>query len=70
MLLEKAWAKVFKSYENIFAGYNEEGLLAISGAPSAHVSTRKSGFLRSVIAQFGKGSIITCATSKDVGQLT
>jgi hypothetical protein len=34
------------------------------------VSSKKNGFLKSIIAQFGKGSIITCATSKDVGQLT
>lgn len=41
MFLEKAWAKVYKSYENIHAGYNNEGLLAISGAPSISISSRK-----------------------------
>ena len=61
---------MYKSYENIYSGYNEQGLLAISGAPSISVSTKKEGFLRRIIAEFGKGSIITCATSKDVSQLT
>lgn len=40
MLLEKAWAKVYGSYDNIHSGYNEEGLNALSGAPSIHVSAQ------------------------------
>jgi hypothetical protein len=35
-----------------------------------HISSKKNGFLRSIVAQFGKGSIVTCATSTDVNQLT
>ena len=34
LLLEKAWAKNFKSYDNIHSGYNSEGLIAVSGAPT------------------------------------
>lgn len=41
MLLEKAWAKIYHSYDNIYSGYNEEGLLAVSGAPSKPISTKK-----------------------------
>ena len=70
MLLEKAWAKSFKSYDNIHAGYNEEGLVAISGAPTISVSSRKNGFLIIVEAYLNKGAIVTCATSRDVHQLT
>jgi calpain-15 len=40
MLLEKAWAKVYGSYDNIHSGYNDEGLNAVSGAPSIIVSSQ------------------------------
>lgn len=70
MLLEKAWAKSFKSFDNIHSGYNEEGMIAVSGAPTLSVSSRKEGFLRTVEAYLKKGAIITCATSRDVHQLT
>ncbi len=50
MLLEKAWAKIYKSYDNIIAGYNHEGLVAISGAPTVQVSSKKEGFLKNIIA--------------------
>lgn len=48
MLLEKAWAKTFGSYDNIHSGYNEEGLTAIAGAPSIHTSSRDQGFLKKI----------------------
>lgn len=48
MLLEKAWAKVYGSYDNIHAGYNDEGLNAVSGAPSIMVSSKENEFLRRV----------------------
>ena len=70
MLLEKAWAKCFKSYDNIHAGYNAEGLVAIAGAPTIEVSSRQNGFLKTVQAHLNKGAIVTCATSRDVYQLT
>ena len=34
MLLEKAWAKAYGSYDAIDGGLSSEGLTAISGAPS------------------------------------
>ena len=34
MLLEKAWAKAYGSYDAIHGGLPSEGLTAISGAPS------------------------------------
>ena len=48
MLLEKAWAKVYKSFENIHSGFNEEGLLAVSGAPTISLSSRKDNFLQQI----------------------
>jgi hypothetical protein len=51
-------------------GIIKRGLLAISGAPSVQVSSKEQNFLRKVMAEFGKGAIITCATSRDVVQLT
>ena len=70
MLLEKAWAKVYGSYDNIHAGYNEEGLNAVSGAPSIFASSQEDGFARRVEVELGKGSIITCATSPYASQLS
>ena len=34
LLLEKAWAKIYGSYENIEAGYTREALYALTGAPT------------------------------------
>lgn len=36
MLLEKAWAKINISYENIDLGSSLEGLIALTGAPSKY----------------------------------
>ena len=41
MLLEKAWAKMFKSYANIEAGTIEEALEHLTGAPSFRFQTEK-----------------------------
>lgn len=70
MLLEKAWAKVYGSYDNIHSGYNEEGLNAVSGAPSIHVSAKENEFSRRIEVEINRGSIITCATSAYVNQLS
>ena len=39
MLVEKAWAKVFKNYTNIIGGYPREVLRAITGAPTKTIFT-------------------------------
>lgn len=70
MLLEKAWAKAFKSYDNIHSGFNEEGLSAVSGAPCLKMQSKEEGFLKRIDDELKKGCIVTCATSTDVGQLT
>lgn len=70
MLLEKAWAKVYGSYDNIHSGYNDEGLNAVSGAPSIFVSSQENEFLRRVEVELRRGSIITCATSSYVSQMS
>jgi len=45
MLLEKAWAKVFKSYKNTEAGYVSEALRILSGAPSEDLSMGNPKFI-------------------------
>ena len=36
LLLEKAWAKLFKNYENIESGITREVFHAITGAPTEY----------------------------------
>jgi len=36
LLLEKAWAKLFKNYENIESGVTREILHAFTGAPTEY----------------------------------
>ena len=38
ILLEKAWAKLYKSYYGIEKGYAEEGLHCLTGAPIVNLS--------------------------------
>lgn len=38
--LEKAWAKIFKGYENIVGGFMEEALRDLTGAPCKSFYTR------------------------------
>jgi hypothetical protein len=42
MLLEKAWAKVYTSYKRTEAGYPEEPLHDLTGAPIKQIYTRRS----------------------------
>ena len=44
MLLEKAWAKLYTSYKRIEAGYPEEGLHDLTGAPIKQIYTKQAGF--------------------------
>ena len=44
MLIEKAWAKVFESYENIEAGYGKEVLRTLTGAPTESLFTKDADF--------------------------
>ena len=39
LILEKAWAKIFGSYERIEAGLTREALKSLTGAPTAVVWT-------------------------------
>lgn len=44
LILEKAWAKLFKSYESIEAGYCREALRDLTGAPTKTVMTEETDF--------------------------
>ena len=48
MLLEKAWAKIYGGYDKIYGGHMNEGLSALSGAPSKFVSAQDMYFLKTV----------------------
>lgn len=45
MLLEKAWAKLYKSYKNTEAGYVSEALRILTGAPSEDLSVDNPRFI-------------------------
>ena len=42
ILLEKAWAKLYGSYRHIEAGFPEESLHDLTGAPIKHIFLKKS----------------------------
>ena len=44
VLLEKAWAKMYTSYKRIEAGFPEEGLHDLTGAPIRNLVMKKAGF--------------------------
>lgn len=44
VLLEKAWAKLYSSYKRIEAGYPEEGLHDLTGAPVRQISLQGGQF--------------------------
>jgi hypothetical protein len=69
MLLEKAWIKSFESCDNIRSGYNEEGLVAISGTHYLSFLQKEqlSHYHESLLE---KRAISTCTISRDVRQLT
>ena len=41
LLLEKAWAKIYGSYENIEAGFTREAMFALTGAPTKYFAIDK-----------------------------
>lgn len=45
MVIEKAWAKLFNSYENIEAGYPTEVLHCLTGAPTRTIFTSDDDFI-------------------------
>lgn len=44
VLLEKAWAKCYTSFKRIEAGYPEEPLHDLTGAPIKQISIKKGNF--------------------------
>jgi calpain-15 len=44
MIIEKAWAKVFGSYENIVSGFPTEVLRTLTGAPTRTIFTTDDDF--------------------------
>ena len=44
VLLEKAWAKLYTSYKRIEAGYPEEALHDLTGAPVRNLYLKQASF--------------------------
>lgn len=70
MLLEKAWAKIYGSYENIHAGFNDEGLTALTGAPCEQLLSDADGTLEKLKIYLKKGYIVSTSASDMIGQMS
>jgi calpain-15 len=70
MLLEKAWAKIYGSYDNIHAGFADEGLIALTGAPCEGLLSEWEGTIEKLKIYLKKGYIVSCSTSDLIGQMS
>lgn len=63
MLLEKAWAKINISYENIDLGSSLEGLVALTGAPSKYYRKDDEKVMDRIREAWNNKWIATCSGS-------
>ena len=65
MIIEKAWAKVFGSYENIEAGFPSEVLRTLTGAPTKTLFTKDEKFLGELDDCIKNRCIMVCSTKNE-----
>jgi calpain-15 len=70
LLLEKAWAKVYGSYDAIHAGYADEGMVALTGAPCENLLSDQDGTIDKLRIYLRKGYLISCSSSDMLGQMS
>ena len=64
MLLEKAWAKLFGSYERIEAGIPREVLRALTGAPTKIIYTDNKRLWEEILKAEENNYIVTAAAGE------
>ncbi|CAD8127631.1 unnamed protein product [Paramecium sonneborni] len=65
MVIEKAWAKVFGSYENIEAGYPTEVLRTLTGAATKTLFTKEDKFMEELQTCIQNRCIMVCSTKNE-----
>ena len=73
MLLEKAWAKLHVSYENIGLGTSLEAFVALTGAPCKYMKKEeeKDLSIKDFITDgFKKSAMVTCSGSVKLNELS
>jgi len=63
LILEKAWAKVNKSYENTITGYASEAFRALTGAPVEFYNHDYEEDLWDTLVQADQRNYIICASA-------
>ena len=69
LLLEKAWAKVYDSYDNIEGGNPEEGLTALTGAPCLKITGDDPMIFEKLRHYLQQNYIVTANTSDLVNKM-
>jgi calpain-15 len=75
MLIEKAMAKIYRSYEDIHLGWTEEGLNVLTGAPTEKVMVggtegAQNGGVVEVIRKAVNRKCVVCCSGKVLSQAT
>ncbi|CAD8192249.1 unnamed protein product [Paramecium pentaurelia] len=65
MVIEKAWAKVFGSYENIEAGFPSEVLRTLTGAPTRSLFTNDEKFIEDLESCIKNRCIMVCSSKNE-----
>ncbi|CAK69420.1 unnamed protein product (macronuclear) [Paramecium tetraurelia] len=65
MVIEKAWAKVFGSYENIEAGFPSEVLRTLTGAPTRTIFTSDENFVEDLESCIKNRCIMVCSSKNE-----
>jgi hypothetical protein len=69
MLIEKAMAKVYRSYENVHVGFSDEGLNVLTGAPVERFNIAEVGVLDYMKREISRKSIVCVSESRALNDM-